>query len=159
MKMTGNMNTKQAIQTSANVIRITSISPGDVYKRFDESYDDRTYYGIVKSVHNDGEKTVIEATEYCYKYSSLDVAHKVIKGEKDYIIFPSSPEELNPELSKARSQKIRENEEYVDKIDKNKKLISEIDGLISGETQKSLSAMSYKEITQLEYNDKLSQLN
>jgi len=30
------MQTKQAIQTSANVIRITSISAGDVYKRFDE---------------------------------------------------------------------------------------------------------------------------
>lgn len=35
------MNVKQAIQSSANVIRVTSVSAGDVYKRFDDSYDDR----------------------------------------------------------------------------------------------------------------------
>lgn len=79
------MQTKQAIQTSANVIRITSISAGDVYKRFDESYDDRVYYGLVTAIHNDGEKTIIEATEYRYSYSSLNVDYKIMRGEKDYI--------------------------------------------------------------------------
>ena len=73
------MNVKQAIQASANVIRVTNISAGDVYKRFDDSYDDRVYYGVVTSVHNDGEVAIIEAMEYSYKYSSLDVNLKVLR--------------------------------------------------------------------------------
>lgn len=153
------MNTKQAIQTSANVIRITTISAGDVYKRFDESYDDRTYYGVVKAVHNDGEKTVIESTEYCYKYSDLEVSHKVIRGEKDFIIFPATPEELNFELENAKRKKEREIEDAQEKIQKNVKLIKDIDGLISGETLSKLKGMSYKEMTQAEFNERQQLLN
>lgn len=153
------MQTKQAIQTSANVIRITSVSAGDVYKRFDESYEDRTYYGIVKAVHNDGENTIIEATEYCYKYSDIQVEHKVIKGTKEYIIFPSSPEELNLELENARKAKVREIEKAEETIVTSKKLLEEIDGLISGETQKGLKAMSYKELTQADYAKKMQEIS
>lgn len=154
------MITKQAIQSSANVIRITSVSAGDVYKRFEESsYDDRTYFGVVKAVHNDGEKTIIEATEYCYKYSSIDVQHKVISGTKDVTIFPSSPEELNLELENARKKLVRDIEEAEEKIQKTKQLIADVDGLISGETLKSLQSMSYKELTQSEYQERVKELN
>lgn len=153
------MQTKQAIQTSANVIRVTSITPGDVYKRFDESYDDRVYYGLVKTVNNDGENTIIESTEYSQSYSDLNVTHKILRGEKDYILFPSSPEELNLELEKAKKKKLREIEEAETKISNNNKMIIEIDGLISGETQKQLQAMSYKELTQEQYNQKVQELN
>lgn len=154
------MNTKQAIQSTANVIRITSISAGDVYKRFEESsYDDRTYFGVVKAVHNDGEKTIIEATEYCYKYSSIDVSHKIISGTKDVTIFPSTPEELNLSLEEARKKLVKEIDDAEEKIAKNNQLIKEVDGLISGETQKSLKAMSYKEISQAEYQKRMEELN
>lgn len=152
------MQTKQAIQTSANVIRITNISVGDVYKRFDKDYDDRVYYGLVTNVHNDGENTIIEATEYSYKYSDLNVDYKILRGEKDYILFPSSPEELNLELEKAKSKKLKEIKDAEEKITNNEKLIKEIEGLISGETQKTLKAMDYKELTQEQFNQKLQQL-
>lgn len=153
------MQTKQAIQTSANVIRITSISAGDVYKRFDKDYDDRVYFGLVSAVHNDGENTIVESTEYTYKYSELDVSYKILKGTSDYILFPSTPEELNLELEKARNKKVREIEDSEAKIETNRKMIGEIDGLISGETQKKLKKMSYKEMTQGEYTEKIQELN
>lgn len=153
------MITKQAIQSSANVVRITSVGAGDVYKRFDESYEDRTYYGLVKAVHNDGEKTIIEATEFCQKYSDLDVTHKIINGTKDYTIFPSTPEELNFELESARKKQMNKIDDAKDTIATSEKLIADIDGLISGETQKSLKAMSYKELTQSEYNSKLQEIS
>ena len=153
------MQTKQAIQTSANVIRITTITAGDVYKRFDESYDDRTYFGLVTGVHNDGEKTIIEATEYSKRYSGLDVNYKVLRGEKDYILFPSSPEELNLELEQARRDKVREIETAEETIAKVNKILVEIDALMSGERQKTLKAMSYKEQTQEQYEAKLRELN
>lgn len=153
------MITKQAIQSTANVIRITSVSAGDVYKRFaDTDYDDKVYYGVVKAVHNDGEKTLIEAVEYCYKYSDISVGYKVISGTKDVTIFPSSPEELNLELEKARKAQVRKIEEAQKQIEASNKLLTEIDGLISGETQKSLKAMSYKELTQDQYATKMQEL-
>lgn len=154
------MITKQAIQSTANVIRITSVVAGDVYKRFENSeYDDKVYYGVVKAVHNDGEKTIIEAIEYCYKYSDISVDYKVIGGTKDITIFPSTPEELNLELEKARKAQVKKIEDAKEQIEKSTQLIAEIDGLVSGETQKSLQAMSYKELSQAQYNDKLKELN
>lgn len=153
------MITKQAIQTSANVVRITSVSAGDVYKRFgDTDYDDKVYYGIVKAVHNDGEKTMIEAVEYCYKYSDVSVEFKVIGGTKDVAIFPATPEELNLELDKARKAQVKKIEDANEQIEKSNRLIEEIDGLMSGETLKGLKQMSYKELTQAEYNSKVAEL-
>lgn len=148
------MQTKQAIQTSANVVRITNIVAGDVYKRFDESSDDRTYYGLVKNVHNDGENTIIEAVEYCYRYSSLDVDHKVLRGEKNYILFPSTPEELDIEFSKAQRECERKIKDATETIEQQSKLLSEIAGLMSGETQKNLQAMNYKELSQADFEAK-----
>lgn len=152
------MQTISAIQASANVIRITNVKPGDVYKRFDKSYSDSTFYGVVRAVHNDGENAIIEATEYQYRYSSLDVQHKVLRGSDDYVIFPSSPDELNLELARAKENKLKEIKDAEEKIDKNEKIIKEIDGLMSGETIKQLSAMSYKELTQEQYNTKKAEL-
>lgn len=123
------METRQAIQTSAQVIRITSIVAGDVYKRFDESYDDRTYFGVVKNVHNDGENTIIEATEYCYRYSDLEVSHKVLRGAKDYILFPSTPDELNLQLEQARRKKVNDIENAKSSIEKNTQMLLRKNGI------------------------------
>lgn len=153
------MKTVQAIQSSANVVRITSISAGDVYKRFDDSNDDRAYIGIVQAVHNDGEHTIIEALEYSNHYYSLDVNYKIMRGKNDYILFPATPEDLNLELDKARVRKVNEIKEAKEKIEKNEKIISDIDGLLSGETMKNLKAASYSEMNQAEYNRKLQELN
>lgn len=148
------MQVKQAIQSSANVIRVTNITAGDVYKRFDDSYDDRTYYGVVTAVHNDGETAIIEAMEYCYKYSSLSIDLKVLRGDKDYKLFPSSPEELNTELGDVVRKKQVEIEGKREDIAKLEKEIVEINKLMSGERLKELKAMSYKEMTQDQYQAK-----
>lgn len=148
------MNVKQAIQASANVIRITNISAGDVYKRFDDSYDDRIYYGVVQSVHNDGETAIIEALEYSYRYSSLDIDLKVLRGDKDYKLFPSSPEELNIELDDVIEKKTKDIATKTEEISKLGKEIEEISKLMSGERLKDLKAMSYKELTQNMYEAK-----
>jgi hypothetical protein len=149
------MQTKQAIQTSANVIRITSVSAGDVYKRFDNDYDDRTYYGVIKAVHNDGINTIIEALEYCYKYSSIDIQHKIIRGEKDYVIYPSSPEELNLEFGKAIEEKERQIKARNNENEKDQKVIDDVQSIMAGDMQKKLKAMSYKELTQEQYNEQI----
>jgi len=148
------METKQIVQASANVIRITKVKPGDVYKRFDESYNDRTYYGIVRNVHNDGENSIIEATEYSYQWSGISIEIKIIRGCDDVVMFPSTPEELNVDLSRAKEDKEKDISDNEEKIIKSKKELQEIKDLISGKTLKNLSEMSYKELTQADFNEK-----
>jgi len=148
------MNVKQAIQASANVIRVTNVSAGDVYKRFDDSYDDRVYYGVVQSVYNDGETAIIEALEYSYRYSSLDINLQILRGDKEYKLFPSSPEELNTELDDVLAKKSKEIEEKSKEIEKLGKEIEEITKLMTGERLKELKSMSYKEMTQKDYDTK-----
>lgn len=146
------MNVQQAIQTSANVIRVTSVAAGDVYKRFDDSYDERVYYGVVQGVHNDGTNAIIEAIEYCYRYGSLDVEIKVLRGDKDYKMFPSSPEELNTELGDVIAKKQRDIEAKRKEITKLETEVKELSRLMSGERIKELRAMSFKEMSQDQFN-------
>lgn len=148
------MEIKQAIQSSANVIRITNISTGDVYKRFDPSYDDKVHYGVVRNVHNDGEKAIVEAVEYTKSWNGVDIAIKVIRGEKDYTLFPAEPEELNVELESVVASKQKAIADKGREIAKLNAEIEELEGIISGAVVRSLKAADYKELTQAAYNTK-----
>ena len=152
------MQTKQIIQSSANVIRITNIAKGNIYKRFQKDYD-YTYYGIVKAVHNDGSNTIIEATEYRYSYGDMNVEHKVITGDKDYVIFPATLEEIQSEFESCITKKEKEIDSANETIKKAEKTIEDTKRLISGEMQKELSSPLFKEMTQGEFNEKLEALN
>lgn len=150
------MQTKQIIQSSANVIRITKLAKGNLYKRFDDG--DYTYYGIVTDVLNDGVNTIITSTEYKKSWSSMDCANKVIKGEKDYVLFPATIEEIQNEF-----QSVIESKEK--SIESNKKAIKEAEDiievtkkLISGEMQKELTLPEFREMTQSEFNQKMEQI-
>lgn len=151
------MQTKQIIQSSANVIRITNIAKGNIYKRFDDY--DYTYFGIVQAVHNDGNNTIIEATEYKAGYSDVDVSKKIIKGEKDFVIFPATLDDLKLEFEKCIEKKKRDIETKLEEISKAKKTIELTEKLISGEMQKELSTPMFKEMTQGEFNEKVQALN
>jgi hypothetical protein len=156
------MNTKTLVQTSANVVRINNISAGNLYKRFDleSSYDsDKTIFGIVNAIHNDGENTIIEATEYKTSYSGIEVSNKNITSKKDVVMFPCTLEEFNLEFGKAKKRMLKDIEEYQEKIEDKQKQINNLDLLISGEKQKTLSVASYKEMTQEQYKNALAQLN
>jgi len=145
------MQTKNIVQTSANVIRITSIAAGNVYKRFDDSYSKDIFIGVVKAVHNDGERTFIESTEYKTSYSGVDVSQKIISDKEDVCLFPSSPEELNTVLLEGKKSVERKIRDAEAEITKNQKLLSEITGLVDGSKLAELSASSYSEQTQAQY--------
>lgn len=153
------MQIKQAIQSSANVIRITNISAGDVYKRFDSSYDDRVHYGVVRGVHNDGEVAIVEALEYTKQYGDLQINLKTIRGDKDFTLFPADPNELNVELESIVRKKDRDVQTKTQEIKKLEGEIAELKGIMSGDVLRDLKAMSYTELTQAAYNEKKAALN
>lgn len=149
------MKTQQIVQSQANVIRVTNVSAGDVYKRFEnEGYDKGTFYGIVKNVYNDGEKTIIEALEYKYEFGSITPKYKTISGTDDVVLFPASPEELNLEFERAKDSLESSIKSKLEDVEKAKDQIKALEGLITGETQKNLKAMSFVELSQNEFDDK-----
>jgi hypothetical protein len=151
------MQTKQIIQSSANVIRITNIAKGNVYKRFEDS--DYVYYGIVTDVLNDGINTIITATEYRKSWSSMEVSQKIMKGEKEYVLFPADIKEIESEFQSVISSKERDIVGYRKSIAEAEATIELTNKLISGELSKEPSSPSYKELTQEEFNEKVLALN
>lgn len=152
------MQTKQIVQASANVIRITNIQKGNLYKRFDES-GDYTYYGIVTDVLNDGNNTIITATEYRKSWSSMSVENKVIRGDKDFIMFPATIEEFKVEFQSVINSKKKDIEDYQLKIQEAERLIDTTEKLLSGELQKELSVAEFKEMTQGDFDERVKALN
>ena len=149
------MKTQQIVQSQANVIRVKNISAGDVYKRFEnEGYDKGTFYGIVRNVYNDGEKTIIESHEYKYEYGNITPKYKTISGTDDVVLFPATPDEMNLEFESAKTSLERSIEKSLKEIDEAKAKIEVLEGLISGETQKKLKSMSFIELSQNEFDEK-----
>jgi hypothetical protein len=145
------MQTKQLVQASANVIRITKIEKGDIYKRFSDDNNDDTKFGIVRNVYNDGENTVIEATEYSVSWRDMNVKNVVLRDKNDYILFPATLEDLQLEFKKVVSTKEYEINQKEKEIEEAKETIKITEKLISGEMQKELKTPEFKEMTQDKY--------
>lgn len=147
------MQTKSIIQTSANVIRITNLVRGDIYKRFDEkSYSDKVVYGVVEGVYNNGEQTYIQAVEYKYSYSTLEANIKVIAGTDEVAIFPATLEDIQEEFSRCEERTKEEIEKKKKELASLEKALEQTQKLVSGELQKELHQTEYKELTQAEFN-------
>jgi len=146
------MNTKNIIQTSANVVRIVNLKVGDMYKRYnDSSYDNANYYGIVRAINNDGENTFIEAIEYKKSYSTIEANFTVWRGDKDISIFPATIEEIKDEFEGVSKKIEKEISELEGKIEEKRKCLAETSMLLSGELQNTLQVVDSKSMSQAEY--------
>ena len=84
------------VQTTAEVVRVVSLKPGDVYKRLADAYGDpKMHYGVVTAVLNNGSKTAITAVEYEAGYGSMTATAKTFTDKSDVAIFPATPEEVS----------------------------------------------------------------
>lgn len=147
------MQTKNIIQTSVNVIRVTNLKAGDLYKRIeDSSYSTNVKYGIVKAVLNNGEKTFIESIEYTKSYNSISAEMAIISGEKDIVIFPATIEEVQSEFEGLENKLVKEIQEKEKEIEAKKKCIAETRLLLSGEMTEKLTSAEFKELSQEQYN-------
>jgi hypothetical protein len=150
------MQTKNIIQSQANVIKITSLKKGDTLKLIKKEYSDSysTYYGVVLDLLNSGTKSFIQILEYEKSYGEVKTKIKTYSGEDDLTVFPATPDEVKDYMSGTV--------EYLeDEIEKTKKQLQEkIESLekakefMSGELSKKLSTPEYSEITQSEFEAK-----
>lgn len=149
------MDTKQIIQASANVIRITKMAKGDIYKRFDDNY---TYLGIVRNIYNDGVNAIIEATEYRNSWRSIEVKQQVLRGDNDYRIFPATLEDFNLEFDEVEKGLLDSIKSAEKTIADAKASIEVTRSLRDGTLQKSLRTPEFVEMSQGEFNDKAKML-
>ena len=121
------INVKSLVQTSADIITVVHLKPGDVYSRLESDGGDyaQLLYGVVSAVYNNGTDTVISAIEYGkQRYSSVFSAmQKVFKTEDSPRIFEADPEGFKVYLAEMQQsaayeveQKQRELQQLEDKL-------------------------------------------
>jgi len=143
------MQTKSLIQANVNVIQITNLKKGDVFKKIsDTSYGGKVLYGIVMDLLNDGVNTFIEVLEYEKSYDEIKAEIKVYSGKDDMAIFPTEVEELK-EYFESTIKSLEENvEEAKKKLNEDIKAIEKAKEFMTGELSKKLSKVEFKEISQ-----------
>ena len=146
------MQTKNVIQTVANVIKITSLKKGDVVKMVESNYSSiESYYAVVLDMLNDGENTFIELLRYKKRYDEVDAEIKLYKGTDDISLFPTSLYELKEHFESS----IKCIEKSIN--DDKEKLQKKIEGLnkarefVSGELSKTLTEVEFSEIEQSKF--------
>jgi len=92
------MKVSTLIQPQAEIVKVVTLRPGDVYKRLQEGGQfggsDEIKYGVVTDVLGNGESSAISAIEYSSSYSGVTVEPKVFSGGRDIAIFPAQPIEF-----------------------------------------------------------------
>lgn len=149
------MQTQSIVQSSANVIRIVNLKVGDIYKRYnDSSYDSSMFYGIVKSIDNNGEKTFIHAIEYKKSYSTITASMYIIRGDKDVDIFPVILDDFKTEFQSVLNETETEITKLEKQIVEKRKILKDTQDLIDGTFCTVLETPTYREMTQGEFNEK-----
>lgn len=111
------MQVQQIIQASADVLTITRLSPGNVYKRVDEDYNGAPTlkFGVVQDMMNNGSDAAVTALEYEADYGSgAKATLRGFTGSKPAAIFPATPDEVRAHvdgLLESTERAVREAEE------------------------------------------------
>lgn len=150
------MQTRNIIQTQANVIKITSLVKGNVVKIIEKEYSDtyKTCYGVVLDLLNSGTKTFLQILKYEKSYNDVKGEIKTYSGEDDLTIFPSSPEEVKEFFSGAIDSVSNQIEEDKKKLQEKIDALEKAKKFTTGELSKELSEPGFNEMTQEEYNSK-----
>ena len=91
------VTTQNFVNTQANVISVTQLSKGDVYKRLHQDYSTAPYelkFGIVTDVLNNGTDSVITALEFEVSHNDASMKMKTFGTSTELRIFACDPDEV-----------------------------------------------------------------
>ncbi len=154
------MQTKNIIQTQANVIKITSLVKGNAVKIIEKEYGDtyKTSYGVVLDLLNSGTKTFIQILKYEKRYNDVKAEIKTYSGEDDLTIFPASQDEVKDFFDNSIARIEESIEEDKKKLQEKIEAVAKAKAFVSGELSKTLSEPEFKEMSQQEFNSKRQEL-
>ena len=150
------MQTKNIIQTQANVIKITSLVKGNVVKIIDDSssYSTDIKYGVVIDLMNDGSKTFLEILEYKKSYGDVSAEIKLYSGDKELNLFPASVDEVKEYFETTLSYISKYIEQDKENLQKKINGFEKAKQFVSGELSKNLLETSFVEMTQADFDAK-----
>lgn len=115
------MQTKNFIQSSATITRVTELKVGDIYKRLEESsYSGaKLKFGVVTGALHNGTDAVITSIEYEPAYGDgMKAEVKTFGTADDLKIFPATREDFEThiaELIESCQRSVREAEKALEK--------------------------------------------
>jgi hypothetical protein len=152
------VETKSLIQATANVVRVTSLKVGDVFKLVDETYSSvRVLFGVVLDLLNSGTKSFVQVLQYENSYGDIKPEIKVYAGDKDINLFPATVDEVRKYMGEAIASQAKKIE------DKRAELSGLIAGVekakefMSGEMSRQLTATAFSVMEQGEYDYQVEQ--
>lgn len=140
------MKTKQIVQASAQVVEITNLQKGDVYKRMEDGRNSSSHYGVVTDVLNDGEGAFIESVEYKKDWGEVKAEFKVFGGNDDVHFFPVKPQEIEQHFSDMLSSLEEKVEDKQKELGEAKRALKGAKNLLSDAQTNNLSEPEHKVI-------------
>lgn len=149
------METTNLIQSTAKVVKITSLKKWDLIKYIDDSssYSTDVKYWIVTDLMNTWEKSFIEVILYTKSYDNVKVEIKLFKWWQDINIFPATIDDIQEYFSNIEKSLIKKIEEKKDEVYNLEKWFNTFKEFVSWETSKKLSTPDFISITQEEYQE------
>lgn len=96
------------IVSSAKIITITDLVKGNVIKFIDTQYsEEKLKYAIVTDVLKDNENTYIYLITFDIGYNNVEIKSKLLSGNKNFAVFPATPEEVSIEFGKIQQSLIK----------------------------------------------------
>jgi hypothetical protein len=112
------MKISTVLRPSAEVVQITEVTVGAVYKRLDTpSYGEpRLLFGVVTDIMHNGEESALVAIEFVPPTygGSMEPTIRTFKGDAEVAIYPAQPEEF----SLAMQQSIEKQEQSIAEVRK-----------------------------------------
>lgn len=98
------MEIKTLVKTTAKIARITTLEPGNVYKRLVDDYGtQRIVFGVVTDVMNNGTEAAVTAVEVDTQYGGPTTALRAFGNATDVALFPATVEEVSEFFNKAET--------------------------------------------------------
>lgn len=138
------MQTTQIVRGATEVLTITRLRPGDVYKRVEESsYAATTLrYGVVADVMDNGPDAAVVAVEFRPPEfgSGVLIETRVITGNQPLAIFPARPEEVREHMAAMIASAEQAERTAVEAADKAAALTARVRAVAAAHTAGELSA-------------------
>lgn len=132
------MKIQNLVQVQADVVRITTLQEGSIYRRITEksSYDKSATvkYGIVTGIVSDGETTALTAVELPEGWGDAPTPI-TFSGDSEVVILPCDTPEFLERAELARSRQLREITTAESELLRKRHVLSVLESVVSGATQ------------------------
>lgn len=153
------METKTLIQATANILRVTSLTKGDVIKIVEKEYSStEIHYAVVLDLLNTGSETFIQLLKYKKSYSQMTAEIVTYSGDKDLAIFPATVEEVKEHLNTVLIGMEKDIKQEKADLQKKIEALESATAFVSGEKSKKLKSASFTKLTQDQFDKEVKQV-